>query len=246
MPNPDIWKHAVKGGATRRGVRQSPEHVARRTEAARRAIAQLRRSCRECGKLFGPTNSKQRYCSTRCCDAVQNRNRPPGKRVLGLANPLRGRAQSPEHVQRRQESARRTMESVQRDCVVCMQPFTRTGAAQKYCSGKCWNVVARKRKARKQGIACPPELYAELAEKQGHKCAICAAPTGSNARKDRLAVDHHHGTGRVRGLLCHRCNTAIGLLRDNAEIITRAAAYVVAPPFDVAIPVVEEAMQSPR
>lgn len=41
-----------------------------------------------------------------------------------------------------------------------------------------------------------------------------------------LSVDHDHISGHVRGLLCRNCNSAIGLLRDDPELIRRAANYV--------------------
>lgn len=59
-------------------------------------------------------------------------------------------------------------------------------------------------------------------------CLICGQPeTRSNQHGTMtISIDHHHGTGRVRGLLCSACNTAIGLLQDDPKIIRRAAAYV--------------------
>ena len=48
-------------------------------------------------------------------------------------------------------------------------------------------------------------------EKQGGCCAICG---GVNVNGRRLAVDHEHETGKVRGLLCDKCNLAIGLFDD--------------------------------
>ncbi len=54
------------------------------------------------------------------------------------------------------------------------------------------------------------ELYASMIEAQEGKCAICQQ--GSNKR---LAVDHDHVTGRVRGLLCWKCNGALGILGED-------------------------------
>lgn len=41
-----------------------------------------------------------------------------------------------------------------------------------------------------------------------------------------LVVDHDHKTGKVRGLLCHNCNRALGLLKDNKEIIQNCLSYL--------------------
>lgn len=63
---------------------------------------------------------------------------------------------------------------------------------------------------------------------QGGTCAICyealkdACPTAA----EPAAVDHDHETGRVRGILCHRCNHALGHLRDSPEIARRAGLYL--------------------
>lgn len=62
-------------------------------------------------------------------------------------------------------------------------------------------------------------------QSQGGLCAICLGDLLH--RGDRFAaVDHDHLTGHVRGLLCHRCNLGIGSLRDDADIVARAAEYL--------------------
>jgi hypothetical protein len=65
--------------------------------------------------------------------------------------------------------------------------------------------------------------YEGMLSAQGGKCALCGLPDVTGRR---LAVDHSHATGRVRGLLCHRCNTGIGLLGDNPELLRRGAEYL--------------------
>jgi hypothetical protein len=64
--------------------------------------------------------------------------------------------------------------------------------------------------------------YDRMLEEQGGGCAICGDPPGQTA----LHVDHCHETGVVRGLLCFRCNSALGNLRDDPDIITLALVYV--------------------
>ena len=64
------------------------------------------------------------------------------------------------------------------------------------------------------------DVYHALNEQQNFQCAIC----GDECL--RLHIDHNHDTGRVRGLLCGRCNTGIGLLGDSAELCTVAAYYL--------------------
>lgn len=72
--------------------------------------------------------------------------------------------------------------------------------------------------------------YDYLLEKQNHVCAICKRPERrKEARTDvlrRLAVDHCHKTNKVRGLLCSDCNTAIGLLQDDVNILQEAIIYL--------------------
>jgi hypothetical protein len=65
-----------------------------------------------------------------------------------------------------------------------------------------------------------PDEYRRMAEAQDNRCAIC----GSTPRL--LYVDHNHNTGKVRGLLCVSCNSALGLFRDSIGAIEKAAAYL--------------------
>jgi len=66
------------------------------------------------------------------------------------------------------------------------------------------------------------DQYENLAAAQDNRCAICGKPeTGK-----RLSVDHDHQTGRVRGLLCGLCNTAIGKLNDDPALLEKAVTYL--------------------
>ena len=73
--------------------------------------------------------------------------------------------------------------------------------------------------------------YEQLLSEQGGVCVICGlTETATMSKVDRrvrcLAVDHDHDSGCVRGLLCRRCNKAIGLLREDIDIFASAISYL--------------------
>jgi hypothetical protein len=65
--------------------------------------------------------------------------------------------------------------------------------------------------------------YERLLLRQGGRCALCGE-LPENGRS--LNIDHDHETGLVRGLLCHHCNTAIGLFRESRELLQKADTYI--------------------
>lgn len=54
---------------------------------------------------------------------------------------------------------------------------------------------------------------------QRNKCIICG-------EQKPLVVDHCHETKKFRGLLCHNCNTGLGLFKDNIKILRKAIRYL--------------------
>jgi hypothetical protein len=74
---------------------------------------------------------------------------------------------------------------------------------------------------RKYGITL--EHYEQMFADQRGVCAICGLPPEPNRR---LAVDHCHATGAVRGLLHSGCNLALGNLRDDPVLLRAAADYL--------------------
>lgn len=66
------------------------------------------------------------------------------------------------------------------------------------------------------------EEYESMAQEQGGVCKICCGPPTSRG----LVVDHCHKTGKVRGLLCSTCNTALGQFRDDLWTLYRAVSYL--------------------
>lgn len=66
--------------------------------------------------------------------------------------------------------------------------------------------------------------YAVMYTAQGGRCAICKGQERDGTK--RLSVDHNHVTGKVRGLLCDRCNRCLGGAMDNPDRLEVMAAYL--------------------
>lgn len=94
---------------------------------------------------------------------------------------------------------------------------------QKWRKTDAGQQAARRRVLRRYGLTL--EDYDALVTRQGGGCAIC----GGQPTRSYFDVDHDHYTQQVRGLLCHRCNIAIGTFSDNPDLITKALAYLTAP-----------------
>ena len=98
--------------------------------------------------------------------------------------------------------------------------------------GKKWNeankssrteILRRSHLLRTYGVSA--EEYDRLREAQSYNCKICGIHE-SKACHGRLCVDHCHDSGEVRGLLCKKCNSAIGLLGDNVSNLASAIEYL--------------------
>lgn len=68
------------------------------------------------------------------------------------------------------------------------------------------------------------EQYDKYLDYQKYRCALCSKHADDHSRA--LAVDHCHTTGIIRGLLCDPCNRAIGFLKDDPDLLRKAADYV--------------------
>lgn len=92
---------------------------------------------------------------------------------------------------------------------------------------------AHRRKVALSAYGLTLDEYLALAEAQDECCAICGAVGLASRelvsvadRKYLLAVDHCHETGQIRGLLCTRCNTLLGMARDSEEVLMAAVRYL--------------------
>jgi len=84
--------------------------------------------------------------------------------------------------------------------------------------------IERKSKL-KMTYGITPEQYDHMLKKQDGKCTICAAKK-PGGRTKMFFIDHCHNNGNVRGLLCMRCNTGLGLFLDNPKFLLNAISYL--------------------
>ena len=87
-----------------------------------------------------------------------------------------------------------------------------------------------RRKSLKHRYGITLEEYSTILHNQEGKCAICGTTENgvSGKRRDwNWSVDHCHDTGKVRGLLCNKCNRGLGLLGDNVTSLQKALDYLV-------------------
>lgn len=99
-----------------------------------------------------------------------------------------------------------------RQCKAC-------GLEKRQCRS---SVIRGNHLKRKFGITL--EQYDAMLLSQGNCCAVCKSPEPGGMGS--FHVDHCHDTGKIRSLLCIMCNTALGRVKDNPELLEALAAYV--------------------
>lgn len=119
------------------------------------------------------------------------------------------------------------------DCRTCVAEANRSwrerNAEKKRETDRAWFAAnpgyLKRMSLRKQGMVATDEELAEwhLLATVG-VCAICGG--GPRSGHARLAIDHDHETGRIRGVLCIACNTALGMFKDDPEVLAAAIAYL--------------------
>ena len=75
----------------------------------------------------------------------------------------------------------------------------------------------------KKNYGITVEQYDELLDEQQGSCAVCQLECKTGKR---LAVDHNHETGEIRGLLCSKCNMGLGMFQDSVKLLAKAGAYL--------------------
>ena len=113
-------------------------------------------------------------------------------------------------------------------CKHCNKEFSPKAPSEMYCSEFCKSYKETERYyMRIYGLTL--NEYLDIAEEQNFVCAICGQENFpmKDCSSGTLVVDHKHSTGEVRGLLCHNCNRALGLLKDEPKVLQKAMNYLV-------------------
>jgi len=212
--------------------------------------------CIECGADIPPRSGRSKYCSKSCQQLTIQRRKRERARALKAMDEGREithdgkfmclQCGSPiEEPRKRKYCSRRChldFENAKRravtqgfkgrppvsECRVCGEeiPSERRNFGTSSCSDSCSHILRqrsqRDSRLRKMGISF--DDYLQRLIDSDNRCEVChrhAEETGG-----ALHVDHHHATGRFRGLLCRACNTAEGLLRGDPNVMLRLAIYV--------------------
>lgn len=126
---------------------------------------------------------------------------------------------------RRKEVYSQREAAAERVCKMCqkLKPSSEFGINKNASHGlntyclECFSIYQFQRQVKRYGITL--DDYNDMFSGQSGKCAICGA-------ESKLMIDHDHTTGEVRGLLCLRCNTGLGMFRDSPEFLSTAINYL--------------------
>lgn len=114
-----------------------------------------------------------------------------------------------------------------RPCNLCGEAYQPYAPSNLYCSEGCIK-DGRLNSYLKRVYGITLIDYKAMLDSQNHLCKICGAEgfLMKEHHQIKLVVDHCHQSGKVRGLLCHNCNRALGLLKDSPEILLSAKNYL--------------------
>lgn len=115
----------------------------------------------------------------------------------------------------------------EKPCKECESMYKPKAPSHLYCSESCADKGNMRNYLRKN-YKMTLEEYEFISARADGKCEICGG-RGFLMRewhKSYLVIDHCHSTGDVRGLLCHNCNRALGLLQDSVENLKSAIRYL--------------------
>ena len=152
--------------------------------------------CVICGKLFQPTGPYAKYCCKACA-------------TIGWKS-----LRSPESIKAKLKSQKAWVEANKERAAKTLLDWRKRNK-ERLC-------INSRNAHLKKFYGLDIHEYSKILTCQKGGCAICSKPPG----KRSLAVDHCHQTKAVRGLLCQSCNIAIGLFKDDPDLLKRAIHYL--------------------
>lgn len=120
-----------------------------------------------------------------------------------------------EHFRGREEIRRHVLR-VEGRCIHCAAHPARPG--RRLCESCSIKMIHQRRQATHQ---ISPETFRDMLRAQNNRCAICETEFG-----DRIEIDHDHVSGKVRKLLCGKCNRVLGQANESIHILAAAARYL--------------------
>lgn len=191
------------------GCRDSDGRCVACRRARRQALAMERSVCAKCG-----ASDMDSWGHCKPCKA--NRQ----SRVVAEALPCTSCGQVDRSASGKCRECARRSGAARRDRAA---PCRSCGANDWTKEGKCRRCISRRMRERKYGF--DRGGFDARLKAQGGKCAACRDSFDGLPSK-HVHVDHDHVTGEVRGILCHACNTAIGLLLDSPSRASKIADYL--------------------
>jgi hypothetical protein len=171
-----------------------------------------------------------RYRRTAANFACSPEHHPTDGQTCACGNPVLNRKSkccTPEHApstQRTQRTPKPPAPKPPKPLTQCQcgRYFEKAGR-QKYCSRECTPLPGFPQLTQSE--------YDKMWRQQKGLCGICKQPetalaTPTSTKTKRLAVDHCHNTGEIRGLLCGNCNVMLGFFDDDPERLEKAADYL--------------------
>lgn len=206
-------------------------------------MSDLEKPCKRCGetKLLtefskAPNTRDGLKSSCKACDAARHRENyipTPRTRRRGPIDPS-----EPKTCQKcgltkthgdfsLSRKATETQNAVYRsNCKACAS----ASAMQWFADNPERAAASRRKHSLDKNYGLTIQQYNELLRSQNGVCAICGkdepSEHGRTGKQFRLSVDHCHETGVIRGLLCQKCNRAIGLMNDDPALLRKAISYL--------------------
>jgi len=170
--------------------------------------------CKICQKPFVARSHKHLICSIGCTEENKRRiSLESYYRVKGDDIPKRERTYNTDFPKVSKREQRAKYRAKNKDKI---KQRSRDYNAKSYNTRKNYHL--------KKHFNITLDEYNNLLELQDHSCKICLNHESTFTKK--LAVDHCHSTGKIRGLLCDNCNRSIGMLKDSIEILQNAINYL--------------------